>query len=72
MKSHTHKCAAPNCERQIIDGLLMCPAHWARVPYALQRAVHRTWRSGGIKKYLATRQAAIASVTPPASCAKTL
>jgi hypothetical protein len=63
--SYSHKCAVPNCTREIPDGLLMCSAHWARVPNHLQVAVNRTYRRGSAKAYLEARKAAILSVSPP-------
>jgi hypothetical protein len=60
-----HKCAAPHCDRQIRDGLLMCPAHWARVPYSTQRDLLNAWKRGSAKKYLRARAECIRTVSLP-------
>lgn len=57
-----HSCAVPGCGEKIPRRLLMCAAHWARVPLPLQRAVYATWRKGFSASYLAARTAAIKSV----------
>jgi hypothetical protein len=57
-----HYCAVPECGEMIPRRLLMCSAHWARVPLPLQRAVYATWRKGFSAAYLAARKAAIQSV----------
>lgn len=74
-RRHTHACAV--CTQQIGHDFLMCPAHWRRVPPALQREVYRTLRAfrrakgaqmalAARKAYLQARDAAIGSVAVPA------
>lgn len=44
-----HECAAEHCSRMIPKVKLMCPAHWAKVPKALQRNLadaFAAWRRG--------------------------
>jgi len=40
----THSCFATSCETQISLDMLMCPAHWRRVPKHVQTQVWVTWR----------------------------
>lgn len=44
MTTHTHKCAATGCQKQVPLNLLMCMAHWRMVPAPTQREVLATWR----------------------------
>lgn len=44
MSESLHDCAVPGCGRQISLAFLMCPAHWAMVPRALQQRVYSAWR----------------------------
>ena len=41
-----HTCHAAGCERAVPPRLLMCPAHWFRVPKALRDEVWRHYRPG--------------------------
>jgi hypothetical protein len=36
-------CEADGCDVAVESPMLMCPAHWRRVPAALKRAVYATW-----------------------------
>lgn len=64
----THTCHAIGCERNVPPKLLMCRAHWRKVPAALQRAVWATYRRGQeddkrpSRAYIEAANAAIASV----------
>jgi len=60
-----HACAIPGCFVMVDSGLLMCPAHWRRVPKPVQRAVWNTWRNGPSGAYLAARESAIRCITKP-------
>ena len=63
-----HKCAAPDCTRQISTSLLMCPPHWNRVPAKIQTRVYAAWRArqagkaGAVSAHEAAKSDAIASL----------
>jgi len=58
-----HECAVPGCGVRISSKLLMCLAHWKRVPMRIRLNVSKSYRvSAG--DYMVARQAAIDSVTP--------
>lgn len=67
MTTTTHDCPVRGCK---ITGLphhiLMCPAHWSRVPRALQRLVYGAWAraalAGGTARHLQACENAIAAV----------
>ncbi len=40
------ECAAIGCERTIETRYIMCRDHWAKVPRALQTAIHEACRPG--------------------------
>lgn len=42
------RCQAIGCERQVHPRMLMCGAHWRKVPVDLQSAVWRHFRRGQI------------------------
>jgi hypothetical protein len=41
-----HTCHARSCREPVPPEMLMCRAHWRRVPLHIQRAVWRTYRPG--------------------------
>lgn len=41
-----HRCAAIRCEHIIPPEMLMCYAHWKKVPKPIQNEVWRTYRKG--------------------------
>jgi hypothetical protein len=43
---NAHRCHATGCTRQVKPELLMCFAHWNRVPRKIQRAVWANYRPG--------------------------
>jgi len=63
-----HTCHARGCEKPVSPKLLMCAAHWRRVPRELQRAVWATYRNGQeidkkpSREYLTAARAAIDAV----------
>lgn len=74
MSDARHKCPANGCTTMVPYHLLMCSAHWARVPAELQRVVYSTWnRCGGDftePEYAKARQAAIDAVNSRAPAAR--
>lgn len=44
--SPTHRCFAPNCQKDVMNKHLMCYHHWKRVPLALQGKIVEAWRDG--------------------------
>ena len=40
----THQCSVPGCGRSLPLDMLMCRAHWFRVPKALRDEVWAAWR----------------------------
>lgn len=63
-----HTCHARGCEVRVPPRMLMCLAHWRRVPLLLQRAVWRHYRPGQevdkrpSREYLLVMQQAIEAV----------
>ncbi len=63
-----HTCHAEGCNLIVPPRMLMCAAHWRRVPRHLQAAVWREYRPGQeidknpTPEYLEVMQAAIESV----------
>lgn len=41
-----HTCHARECSAHVPPRMLMCRAHWAKVPTSVQRAVYATYRRG--------------------------
>ena len=63
----THDCPATGCTEQLPTSILMCKAHWARVPRPLQQQVIGAWRQYlgrhiDWDTYMAVRQSAIDAV----------
>lgn len=56
------RCAAEGCEVPVPSNLLMCRAHWYRVPVPIRRAVLHHWRNGPARSYMHAREAAIEAV----------
>lgn len=42
----THKCPAPECEKDVPADMLACRADWYRIPKPLRTAVWRAWERG--------------------------
>ena len=71
--SYTHRCAAPDCAADVPSEVLMCFAHWKRVPKPLARKVTMAWRrfrddpfdQAARDDYNAAREAAIAALEEP-------
>ncbi len=42
----SHTCHARGCTNHVPPSMLMCRAHWAKVPASVQRAVYSTYRRG--------------------------
>lgn len=42
----THRCLAPDCQREIPHVHLMCPEHWKLIPRATQTVIVEQWRYG--------------------------
>lgn len=42
----THRCAAPGCDKQVPMNMLMCLAHWRRLPKPIRDAIWETYRAG--------------------------
>ena len=45
-ETNSHTCHARGCSKPVPPELLMCLAHWRRVPRPIQRAVWATYRPG--------------------------
>jgi hypothetical protein len=41
-----HTCHWPGCDRQVPPAMLMCRAHWFRLPKALRDGIWRAYRPG--------------------------
>jgi hypothetical protein len=67
-RSSAHTCHARGCNVHVPPEMLMCLAHWRRVPLRIKRAVWKTYRSGQCddmnvsRKWLEAASAAIGSV----------
>lgn len=66
----THECSVPGCAVRLPSHILMCRAHWRRVPYVFRSqvwAAWENWRCGhiGIAELRAVQDRATATVTPP-------
>ena len=62
-----HKCPIENCPFMLPYDLLMCRAHWGKVPKPIQRAVYQAWQmqqrsTEPVDVYRKAREAAIVSV----------
>ncbi len=58
-----HQCAAEGCTIMVPTYLLMCYAHWRRVPQALRLELSLAWNRGNPgSDYLQARQACIDAV----------
>lgn len=57
-----HTCHAISCDTPVDPSLLMCRAHWFRVPLAMRNAVWREYHNGITKDYCAAAKAAVIAV----------
>lgn len=63
-----HRCHAIGCEVEVLPSLLMCRAHWMKVPKPLRRTVWSFYRRGQEQRkdptpeYLAAAREAIDAV----------
>lgn len=66
MPRPTHRCAAPGCEEQIGNHLLMCRTHWYQVPKPIRDKVFRTYRNrtSDFGAYMEAVEEAEEAVTP--------
>lgn len=41
-----HECPIDGCAKRVPDHMLMCGAHWRRVPADLRSRLYRAWSGG--------------------------
>jgi hypothetical protein len=75
-QSPVSRCDAPGCNEPIKRGMLMCRAHWFRLPRELRLAISTTWaarRTAGMAPWSANVLAArafLANNSPAAMAAR--
>lgn len=68
-RARTHKCPVDGCDKVVSNSMLMCPAHWHRVPKAIGAAVYREYRKQPLSEaHVRAMQLAIDSVNGSRGC----
>jgi hypothetical protein len=43
--AETHKCNAPDCQRQILTSRAFCTTHWRLIPASMRTRINAHWAS---------------------------
>lgn len=68
---NTHICPVPGGDREVPNGMLMCPRHWYTVPKPLRTALYRAWRNGdgmGSAEHYAAMKACVHAADASVKC----